>query len=173
MPDQKNQLRRSTDKKQNNKFLALKFCMLASSFLTSSVVSKVFAEDMSYKSVLGVSTTKSRTTNAKFSYLLPTSNDKKLLPLLDFKLSFPVLGDKSVGQELNTGVICRYNLDDKVILGAYSYFNKRFSKLKKHFSSSYDMGVEILTPYLDIRHNVYMPQKDSKLNTTRGEIING
>lgn len=93
------------------------------------------------------------------------------LPIIDLKLKL----DNKQSKEINLGLVYRYNVNDKAILGIYSYFDHRY--VGKNFSvNGLTSGIEVLSKYFDARANIYIPQEKRKqivTNKNKTIEING
>lgn len=93
------------------------------------------------------------------------------LPIIDLKLKL----DNKQSKEINLGLVYRYNVNDKAILGIYSYFDHRY--VGKNFSvNGLTSGIEVLSKYFDARANIYIPQEKRKqivTNKNKNIEING
>lgn len=107
---------------------------------------------------------------AELNYMQPFFIKENHVTIFDLKLKL----DNKRSKEVNLGLAYRYNYDDKVILGIYSYFDQRYTG--NHFSvSGNTTGVEALSKYIDARANIYIPQnKRKKINhNSKKVVING
>lgn len=108
---------------------------------------------------------------AEFDYMHPLLYSGQHLPIIDLKLKL----DNKQSKEINLGLVYRYNVNDKAILGIYSYFDHRY--VGKNFSvSGLTSGIEVLSKYFDVRANIYIPQKKRKqivTNKNKTIEING
>lgn len=112
-----------------------------------------------YSSILGLSTTHNQDRNlAEFNLMLPAYQKQEDLFLFDIKLK----QDNQKSFESNLGLVYRHNFLDKVVFGLYGYFDRRKTQ-RNLVANQLTIGLELLSPYLDGRFNIYIPENKKKV----------
>ncbi len=151
--------------------VVLRSGIIISTFFISLVVKGNEQQEYIYNPSVELVTKLSRGRKiAELNYMQPFFTKENHVPIFDLKLKL----DNKRSKEVNLGLAYRYNYDNKVILGIYSYFDQRYTG--NHFSvSGNTTGVEALSKYIDARANIYIPQnKRKKINhNSKKVVING
>ena len=94
----------------------------------------------------------------EINYMQPLLQEwDKNLPLLDLKVKV----DNKKSKEANLGLVFRHNYNDLAIFGVYGYYDYRVTGTG--FSvGGVTIGSEILTKYVDLRGNIYIPENKKK-----------
>ena len=134
----------------------------ASIFTTALLIAPVVkAETLdfyAYNPAAEISTKISHTRKLiELNYMQPLLASGESLPILDLKLKL----DNYQSKEINIGLVYRRNVNDKFILGAYTYFDHRNTGHDLSVSGI-TTGVEFLSKYVDARLNFYLPQNKRK-----------
>ena len=134
--------------------------VITMSILATSVVTVAKGRAMSYEYTPSaeVSSTFGNARNLfELNYMQPISGNRHHLHIFDLKLKT----DNKKSKEINLGLVYRHNVNDNAIWGIYGYFDHRETG-NKFSVNAFTAGAEILSKYLDVRTNIYIPQDKRK-----------
>ncbi len=102
----------------------------------------------------------------ELDYMQPVVGDDLNLTIVDLKLK----ADNKKSKEVNLGGIYRHNFDDNFIFGVYGYYDYRKTSFGLSVSG-FTPGVKVLSKYIDLRANYYLPQARKKKIKIQGISI--
>lgn len=141
-----------------SKILAAGLLLMLSSNANAKAASTCRANTPLYNPAAEISTKISHERKLlELNYMQPIFAKENSLPLLDLKLKL----DNYNSKEVNIGLAYRHNFKDNFILGAYTYFDHRNTGDDLSVNGL-TFGVEMLSKYVDVRSNFYLPQNKSK-----------
>jgi hypothetical protein len=145
----------------------LKYVITIFTLFSVIPINNCLATDKDYPHIASLSGSKINNRYiSELEYMVPIWQSTVSINIIDIK--FKKDNKKSI--EGNLGIIHRHNFSDKAILGIYSYFDRR--KTKSNLTANQlTTGLELLTPYIDGRFNLYTPSNKKKVISPSSETF--